>query len=333
MQVTFKVSRQDGRTQEKATQQSYLLDVDPEVSVFEALLRIREEQDGSLAFRGACGRGFCGDCTMRANGAAMVACLVPVGRAIKDGAIAITPIPNVRVVKDILFDVDQFLWNKYKSIRPWLVTDGADGHAISDEALEPVRVAMRCTMCGLCDEGCTVIDVDKEFVGPAALTKLFRIVQDPRETDQRRRFVEAGERRGLWDCVHCWEASEHCPWGINPTHRIMELRDQSVALGIKSGRGNKMVARHYDAFADSVRKSGWLNERQLAQKTFGLPPYGLSPSGMRSQMPIAIKAIRRGKANLLPHKKRGGAEEVAEVFKKVEEAHKKAQPEKGDGKQ
>jgi heterodisulfide reductase subunit C len=248
---------------------------------------------------------------------------------VKGGEIAITPMSNVRVVKDILYDVDRFLWDKYKAVRPWIINGGAK--VVSEEELEPVRRAMRCTMCGLCDEGCTVIDVDKEFLGPAALTKLYRIVKDPRDTQARERFVEAGRRRGLWDCVHCWEASEHCPWGINPTHLIMELRDHSIALGVKSGRDNTMAARHYDAFARSVKESGWLNERQLAQKTYGLPPYGFSLSGVRSQTPIAVKAIRRGKASLLPHVKRGSAKDVAAVFKKVEEAHRQQQ-EKGDQK-
>ena len=117
-----------------------------------------------------------------------------------------------------------------------------NGKSVTEEALEPVRLAMRCTMCGLCDEGCTVIDVDKDFLGPAALTKLYRTVKDPRDTQTKERFVDAGGRRGLWDCVHCWEASEHCPWGINPTHLIMEMRDQSIALGVKSGQDNKIVA-------------------------------------------------------------------------------------------
>ena len=333
MEVTFKVRRQDAQGQEEVRQDSYVMDVDAETSVFEALVRLREEQDGSLAFRGTCSRGFCGGCTLKANGRTAVACLVPVGSAVsKEGEIAITPMSNVRVVKDILYDADQFLWDKYRSVRPWIASDGEESRPVTEQELDPVRLAMRCTMCGQCDEGCTVIDVDKTFLGPAALTKVYRLVNDPRDQETKERFIEAGERRGLWDCVHCWEASEHCPWDILPTHLIMEMRDQSIALGVKSGRGNKMVARHYDAFAKSVEESGWLNERQLAQKTYGLPPYGLSPSGILSQTPLAIKALRRGKASLMPHQKRGGTLEVAKIFHKVQEIHKRAAEKKGDKK-
>ena len=330
MEITFKLTRRNAQANGEQAEQSYIIDVDPQGSLLDALHRVQEEQDGSLAFRGACGRGFCGGCTMKANGASKVACLCSVESVAKDGAITLAPPTNTRVIKDIIYDTDRFLWSKYKEVRPWVVTNGK---SVTEEALEPVRLAMRCTMCGLCDEGCTVIDVDKDFLGPAALTKLYRTVKDPRDTQTKERFVDAGGRRGLWDCVHCWEASEHCPWGINPTHLIMEMRDQSIALGVKSGQDNKIVARHYDAFANSVAASGWLNERQLAQKTYGLPPYGLSPSGILSQMPIAIKALRRGKANLSAHIPRGGAEEIKKVFQKVEEARRKQQEEKGDEKQ
>ena len=320
MEVTMKFIRT--KSDDADQRDSFVIDVDPEASVFEAMTRVREEQDGSLAFRGACNTGFCGDCTCQANGKRVVPCLLKVKDSVKDDAIEIKLIRNVAPVKDVLYDIDQFMWKKYKYFRPWLETNG-EAPKVTDEELEPVRLAMRCTVCGLCDEGCTVIDVDKEFLGPMALTKgLYRTTMDPRDNDTKQRFIEAGEKRGLWDCVHCWEASEHCPWGINPTHLIMELRDHSVALGVKSGKGNPMAARHYDAFADSVKKSGWLNERMLAQKTYGLPPYGMSVSAMMKQMPIALKAIRNGKASLRPHKSRPGARQIAKMFEKVEQSHR-----------
>ncbi|MCI0779581.1 MAG: succinate dehydrogenase/fumarate reductase iron-sulfur subunit, partial [Chloroflexi bacterium] len=67
MELTFNVRRGDGRTKD-ATYQAYHVDVEPETSVFEALVKVREEQDGTLAFRGNCAVGFCGDCTMLVNG-------------------------------------------------------------------------------------------------------------------------------------------------------------------------------------------------------------------------------------------------------------------------
>ena len=320
MEVTLNVRRGDGNREGPAEFQSYQLDVAPETTVFDAMTRIREEQDSTLAFRGTCSVGFCGDCTLRVNGRQVVSCLVTVGKAQKDNQLKIEPTRYAPVVKDVMYDADRFLWDKYKSLSPGLVPNGQV--QVTDEELQPVRKAMRCTMCGLCDEGCTVIDVDAAFKGPAALTKAYRYVFDPRDAITQERLVEVGEPQGLWDCCHCWEASEHCPFGIDPTHRIMDLRDRSVRLGVTSGKSNPQVNRHYEAFARSVERSGWLDERGLAIHTYG----GLI-KGTLKMLPTGIKALRRGKASLKPHPKRSGAGEIKKVFERHRQLSREARKE------
>ncbi len=318
MKLSFKVRRGDSN-RKADTFQAYEVDAPPETSVFDALTRIREEQDGSLAFRGSCSVGFCGDCTMRVNGKQVVSCLVTTGKVQKEGEIKIEPIRYAPITRDVMYDIDQFLWAKAKALSPGLVPNGTV--QTTDEELKPVRKAMRCTMCGLCDEGCTVIDVNLDFLGPAALTKAYRYVFDPRDSITKERLVEMGEPQGAWDCVHCWEASEHCPFGIEPTHRIMDLRDRSLLLGVKSGTRNVQAARHYDAFARSVERSGWLDERALAIHTYG----GLI-KGTLKMLPMGLKALRRGKASLLPHRKRPGAGEIGKLFerhRKLNQAQRK----------
>ncbi len=312
MDLTLNVRRGDVRRSTDDARQSYHVDVEPETSVFEALVKVREEQDGTLAFRGNCAVGFCGDCTMLLNGRQEVACLMPVGRAQKDDAIKIGPIPYAPTVKDVMYDAKRFIWDKANSFSPGLVFNGAQG--VTDEELRPVRRAMRCTMCGICDQGCTVIDVNLDFKGPAALTKVFRYVFDPRDGLAKERVVEAGDTNGAWDCVHCWEASDHCPFDIDPTHRIMELRDRSVRLGVKSGTGNRQATRHYNAFERSVEHSGWLDERNVAIQSYG----GLIKGGLK-MMPTGLRALRRGKANLLPHPKRPGASAIRKLFARYRE--------------
>ena len=318
MELTLNVRRGNGRRGDGDTYQSFHVDVEPETSVFEALVKVREEQDGTLAFRGNCGVGFCGDCTMLVNGRQGVTCLMPVGKSQKDDAIKIDPIPYAPTVKDVMYDAKRFIWDKVNSFSPGVVFNGAgwDGGAqeVTDDDLRPVRRAMRCTMCGICDQGCTVIDVNLDFKGPAALTKVFRYVFDPHDGRAKERVVEAGETNGVWDCVHCWEASDHCPFDIDPTHRIMDLRDRSVRLGVKSGTGNRQAARHYNAFERSVEHHGWLDERNVAIQSYG----GLIRGGLK-MMPTGLAALRRGKANLLPHRKRPGASAIKALFARYRE--------------
>ncbi len=311
MELTFNIRRGGGDTKDP-TYQAYSVDVEPETTVFDALVKVREEQDGSIAFRGSCSVGFCGDCTMRVNGRQVVSCLVLAGTVQKDNEIKIDAINYAPVTKDVMYDVKSFLWDKVNSFSPGVVPNGSQ--EVTDEQLRPVRRAMRCTMCGICDEGCTVIDVNLDFKGPAALTKAFRYVFDPRDSISRERAVEAGETHGMWDCVHCWEASDHCPFDIEPTHRIMELRDRSIRLGVKSGTGNRQATRHYNAFERSVEHSGWLNERDVAIQSNG----GLIKGGLK-MLPLGLGALRRGKANLWPHPKRPGASEIKKLFARYRE--------------
>jgi succinate dehydrogenase / fumarate reductase iron-sulfur subunit len=307
LKLTFKIQREGTRA--VPVYQDYEIDVAPETSVFDALVSIREEQDGTLAFRGNCSVGFCGDCTVSINGAQKPSCLETVGKVQKDDVITVQPVRYAPVTKDVMYDVQRFLWDKVNRFARGVV---ANGHGpVSDEELQPVRKAMRCTTCGLCDEGCTVIDVNLDFYGPAALTKLYRFAFDPRDSITKQRLIEGSETNGIWDCVHCWEATEHCPFGLEPTHLIMDTRDRAVSYGVKSGLGNRSAERHYDSFAKSVEESGWLNERAVALASYG----GLIKGGVK-MLPIGLKALRLGKATLKPHPKRPGAGEIKKVFER-----------------
>ena len=231
METTFKVHRYDPATDGKGQLRSYTLDIEEDATVLDALMRIREEQDSTLAFRGTCRTGFCGDCTMRISRKAGIACCTTVASARRDGEISVEPIRLINVAKDMMFDMEAMVYDKYKSVEPWIVPAEPQPereHIMSNEDVQRLRKTMSCTMCWLCDEGCTTMVVDKKFVGPAALTKAYRVVSDPRDSRTRERLLKLGDTHGLWDCCHCFEASEHCPKGIDPTDRILDLRDQAI---------------------------------------------------------------------------------------------------------
>jgi succinate dehydrogenase / fumarate reductase iron-sulfur subunit len=171
---------------------------------------------------------------------------------------------------------------------------------------------MSCHYCGLCDEGCTTLPVDFDFLGPAALTKASRFVSDPRATDVGERLKILEGAKGIWDCVHCFEADEHCPRGIQPTQRIVALRD----LAFKRGITNEKVARHHKSFAASVKESGWVDEGRLAIEAEGLT----NIPGLLKLLPTAVKAVVRGKAPMpYVHARRPGADRIRRIFEKGEQ--------------
>jgi succinate dehydrogenase / fumarate reductase iron-sulfur subunit len=318
MELTFKIRRYDAVTNGKGEHQSYTLDLEEDTTVLDALIRLREEQDGTLAFRGSCRSGFCGDCTMRVGGKGKVTCRTLVGKVAKEGEISVEPIRLVNVQKDLIFDQETFLFDKYRDVKPWIDTaspEPAEEHRVSSEVIEDLQEAMSCTMCSLCDEGCTTLVVDKSFLGPAAMTKAYRVAKDPRHTKVKSRLKEWSEVRGMWGCVHCYEATEHCPKGIDPTERIMALRDDAIKYDI----GPPRVRRHNDSFAASVRSSGWLDEARLAVETEGF----FNPGGLIKLLPTAMRAMLKRKAPMpFIHHKRPGSGHIKRIFKKWEATKK-----------
>ncbi len=319
MQAKFSVYRKEPGQGSKPGRSTYTVELADDATVMDALLKIRDEQDPTLGFRGSCGHGYCADCTVRVNGKAAFSCAAKVAPlAAKGGEIAVEPIRNMPVVKDLISDWDAFLWDKIDAIKPWFEPNGATEDVepqVDDKVMARVRQAMSCNYCGLCDEGCTVLPVDFKFVGPAALTKASRFLFDPRDHARAERLQILERPKGMWDCVHCFEASEHCPREIAPTERIVEMRDEAFKHGIT----NDKVARHHLSFAASVKRSGWLDEGRLAIESEGLT----NVPGLMKLLPTAAKAIARGKAPIpYLHPKRPGADKIARIIEKAEAKEK-----------
>jgi hypothetical protein len=93
-------------------------------------------------------------------------------------------------------------------------------------------------------------------------------------------------------------------------------RDEAIRQGIRSGKQNPKVRRHYDSFVKSVKKSGWLDEGRLAIESEGL----LNVPGLMKLLPTAARAMVRGKAPIpYWHHRRPGAEAIRRIVDKVEE--------------
>jgi succinate dehydrogenase / fumarate reductase, iron-sulfur subunit len=72
--------------------------------VLDGLMKIKNEVDPTLTFRRSCREGICGSCSMNIDGTNKLACLT----AIDDvrGPVKIYPLPHMKVIKDLVPDVD-----------------------------------------------------------------------------------------------------------------------------------------------------------------------------------------------------------------------------------
>ena len=314
MQVTFSVKRFDPEANNAAPHfQTYTLDMDDSSTVLDGLIRIREEVDGSLTLRCSCRSAICGSCGMRINGQAGLACNTKIVDAMRgDAPISVEPMGNMPVVKDLVTDM-AIHWNKVRAVQPWMQHDGPEPEAeyiAPNEDMVHLAGVMSCIMCGACVSDCASMEVDKNFVGPAALAKSYRFVADPRDDADEARLGSLNEYGGIWDCTRCMQCVEVCPKGVAPMDRIMVLRDKAIEAGYTNTYG----ARHAEAFAKSVEHSGWLDETQLVVNTYGKTNF----KELVKLIPVAARSFKAGKVPPLRHKPRPGAENVRRIFEKVD---------------
>jgi succinate dehydrogenase / fumarate reductase iron-sulfur subunit len=329
---TLKVRRYDPESGDPAYWENFDVELDPERSVLDGILQVRGDQDGSLAIRCSCRAAICGSCGVRINGKSSLACNTRISDAAErapDGAVVVEPMGNMPVIKDLVVDMDAVHWKKVQRVVPWLLPEGPPPdreYIVPAEAMIDVTQAMACIHCGACVSACLSLEVDPEFIGPAALAKAYRFVGDPRDGQTEERLKDLAEDpHGIYDCTHCFACVEVCPKDVAPMDQIMRLRrraaDDYEIKDDNNGYG------HEHAFVNLIEKYGTLHEAQLLPRSFGQGSLirGLIEPGAVKQLveasPTAMGGLKAGKVTpkkALVHPKLPDQKQVRKIFKTIE---------------
>ena len=321
MKVKLDVGRYNPEADENNHfREEFELEVEDHYTVLDALMQIRDYDDPSLAMRCSCRASICGSCAMKVNGTSGLACNTKIIDVIrKDGSVKVDPAGNLPVVKDLVVDMQPF-WNKMREIKPYIQVKGPEPEAeyiAPQQSMLDLVGAVGCIMCGACYSDCTVLEVDSNFLGPAALAKASRFIDDPRDEMDAERFAQLNQYTGVWDCTRCMACVEVCPKGVFPMDRIMSIRDKIMNAGMKNTNG----ARHAEGFASIIKNYGTLDETQLVIKTFGVFNPIVALSNIKSLfglLPVAFRAFRKKKLPPIFHHKIVGVAFIKKIFKKLE---------------
>ena len=331
----LKIRRFNPESGEAAYWEDFAVDLPPERSVLDGILQAKDREDASIGIRCSCRAAICGSCGVRINGRSRLACNTRIGDAAAEaaaengGAVVVEPMGNMPVLKDLIVDMDAVHWRKVQRVVPWLLDEGPPPereHLVAAEAMIDVTQSMACIHCGVCVSACLSMEVDPDFIGPAALAKAYRFVGDPRDaaTEERLRDL-AEDPHGIYDCTHCFACIEVCPKDVAPMDQIMRLRRRATADYEIKDRNNGYA--HEQAFTGLVEKYGTLFEAQLLPRSFGdgsLVKGQLSPSGakqMLESLPTAARGLRAGKVSprkALVHPKLPDQKQVRRIFKEIE---------------
>ena len=199
-------------------------DVDmQESTLLEVLNTIKQTQDNSLTYSSGCRSSVCGSCSVRVNEKEVLACSYKV----QDGDV-VEPLKNVEVIRDLVVNMDKALETNARA-KAWLQEYNKEA-ALSHEDEKINELQSDCILCGSCYSACPVYAVNDEFLGPFALTRVWKYVGDKRELDQKTK-IDTIQTNGVWDCTLCNECTVVCPQDISSKADIEKLRMRSTMAG------------------------------------------------------------------------------------------------------
>ena len=191
--------------------------------VLDALIAIKNEQDGTLKFRRSCREGICGSCAMNINGTNNLACLTPL-----TGNDTIYPLPHMEVIQDLVVNMKVF-YKQYAQIEPWLKTDventGYTENLQSIKDREKLDGMYECILCACCSTSCPSYWWNsEEYLGPAVLMQAYRWIEDSRDTATIERLEFVDDALKLYKCKSIFNCSNTCPKHLNPGMNIAKLK-------------------------------------------------------------------------------------------------------------
>jgi succinate dehydrogenase / fumarate reductase iron-sulfur subunit len=230
MKVTLRVFRYNPETDNKPHYEKYQVDAAETDRVLDLLEYIKGYYDGTLSFRRSCAHGVCGSDAVRINGVNRLACKVlvkNVGRKI-----TVEPILGLRVIKDLIVDMEPFFDN-FKSIMPYLVNDEP---APKQERIQSEEEHMRfddttkCILCACCTTSCPSYWVNEKYVGPAAIVAAHRFIFDSRDRAGAERLQILNDALGVYRCHTIFNCTDACPREIQVTRAIGDVK-KALATG------------------------------------------------------------------------------------------------------
>jgi succinate dehydrogenase / fumarate reductase iron-sulfur subunit len=227
--LTFEIFRYNPDTDKRPYYDTFELKEHESRNVLESLLEIQHEQDGSLAFRYSCRGAVCGSCAMSINGMIGLADRM-LTRDLKS-KILVEPLPYLPVFKDLVVDMTLF-WQNLSKIKPWLVPFEPSPEKewkMGSEELKKIETFASCILCGSCYAACPVTKRDRDFLGPALLSKAYRYLADPRDARSAELLEILNNQQGAWGCDYIYNCVEVCPKHIRPTDAFVAVRKMLVS--------------------------------------------------------------------------------------------------------
>jgi succinate dehydrogenase / fumarate reductase iron-sulfur subunit len=203
------------------------------VMLLDALIHIKNTQDGTLSFRRSCGEGVCGSDGMNINGKNGLACITTLASLPEE--VKLRPLPGMPIIRDLVVDLTNF-YKQYEKAKPFLQNDKpipAQERLQSPKNREKLDGLYECILCACCSTSCPSFwwNPDK-FVGPAGLLQAYRFIADSRDEKSDERLDNLEDPYRLFRCHTIMNCVDVCPKGLNPTKAIGKIKELMVKRNV-----------------------------------------------------------------------------------------------------
>jgi succinate dehydrogenase / fumarate reductase iron-sulfur subunit len=227
---TLRIKRLHKEKEPQQWIETFQVEIRKGMNLLEALLRIQDEQDGTLAFRYSCRGAVCGSCAMRVDGKDVLACRTHVESLLEKPTL-IEPLPRFPVIRDLIVDMSTF-FNHYRKIEPHLrgkPVSSKTEYIMKEEERKEIDPYIQCILCGICFGTCPAFEKDSGFFGPAMLAKAYRFLADPRDRRKEEILKAVDGQGGVWGCKTVFNCVKVCPKEVPPTHAIVKMRGRILS--------------------------------------------------------------------------------------------------------
>jgi len=219
--VTFRILRYKPNRIDPPRFQDFSLKIDLDMSVLDALERIRIEQDNTLMYRHSCHHSSCGTCACKINGKERLTCITKISD-LEINTITLTPLEGFKPIGDLVVDVTRF-YKDYSGEWTYLRRAERIKSTCLPAGISHFTRFENCIECGACISACPVTHNSNAFLGPAALAAVNNeLKKSPQKSEDL--LSMAGSKRGEQMCKRAVNCSRVCPNKVYPARHITDLR-------------------------------------------------------------------------------------------------------------
>ena len=141
------------------------------------------------------------------------------------------------VIKDLACDMTGFFdkWQRAEARFHPTKTRTDDIEIIQPSSTSRIAAdaAIECINCGVCYAACDTVTWNDDYLGPAALNRVWTLVNDARDGGRKSHLVAVSNDGGCHACHSHQSCQTYCPNSLNPTASIAGLKKMTMNAFLK----------------------------------------------------------------------------------------------------